>query len=59
MANDNIEKPDAEGATKSESNKPEFLKILPTLTNDEVDPREDDYWRRDAEMLRDRPPHHG
>ena len=39
--------------------KPELKKILPTLTKDEEDPREDDNWRRDAEMLRDRPPHHG
>jgi len=46
-------------ATKDPAEKPELTKILPTLTNDEVDPREDDDWRRDAEMLRDRPPHHG
>jgi hypothetical protein len=39
--------------------KPELKKILPTLTKDEEDPREDDDWRRDAEIARDRPPHHG
>ncbi len=44
---------------KNEAAKPELKKILPTLTKDEEDPREDDNWRRDAEMLRDRPPHHG
>jgi len=34
-------------------------KILPKVTQDEIDPREDDDSRRDAEIEGDRPPHHG
>jgi hypothetical protein len=33
--------------------------ILPKITQDEIDPREDDLARRDAEIAGDKPPHHG
>jgi hypothetical protein len=33
--------------------------ILPKVTQDEIDPREDDLDRRDAEIAGDKPPHHG
>ena len=52
MSNDKANPP------KEFSGKAELSKILPTLTNDEVDPREDDHDRRDAEIAGDRPPHH-
>ncbi len=34
-------------------------KILPKITHDEIDPREDDDSKRDSEIESDRPPHHG
>lgn len=33
--------------------------ILPKVTSDEIDPREDDSRRRDEEIAGDKPPHHG
>jgi hypothetical protein len=33
--------------------------ILPKITQDEIDPREDDGLKRDQEIEGDRPPHHG
>ena len=33
--------------------------ILPKITQDEIDPREDDVARRDDEIAGDKPPHHG
>lgn len=33
--------------------------ILPKVTQDEIDPREDDDALREAEITADRPPHHG
>lgn len=33
--------------------------LLPKVTSDEIDPREDDNTERDAEIKRDVPPHHG
>jgi len=32
---------------------------LPKVTQDEIDPREDDDSKRDSEIESDRPPHHG
>lgn len=32
--------------------------ILPKVTQDEIDPREDDEALRDDEISRDKPPHH-
>lgn len=32
--------------------------ILPQVTQDEIDPREDDEARREAEIAADKPPHH-
>ena len=32
--------------------------ILPKVTQDEIDPREDDDAAREAEIAADRPPHH-
>jgi hypothetical protein len=34
-------------------------KILPKVTQDEIDSREDDDSKRDLEIESDRPPHHG
>lgn len=31
---------------------------LPQVTQDEIDPREDDVARREAEIAADKPPHH-
>ncbi len=33
--------------------------ILPKVTQDEIDPREDDDSQRDNEIEDDKPPHHG
>jgi hypothetical protein len=33
--------------------------ILPKVTQDEIDPRDDDSPRRDEEIQGDKPPHHG
>ena len=33
--------------------------ILPKVTQDEIDPRDDDEARREAENAADKPPHHG
>jgi hypothetical protein len=33
--------------------------ILPKVTQDEIDPREDDEARREDEIAADKPPHHG
>lgn len=33
--------------------------ILPKVTQDEIDPREDDDSQRDNEIENDKPPHHG
>ena len=33
--------------------------ILPKVTHDEIDPREDDEALREAQIEADRPPHHG
>ena len=33
--------------------------ILPKLSADEIDPREDDEAKREAEIAADKPPHHG
>lgn len=32
---------------------------LPQASQDEIDPREDDEARREAEIAADKPPHHG
>ncbi len=32
--------------------------ILPKVTQDEIDPRDDDSRRRDEEIQGDKPPHH-
>lgn len=32
--------------------------ILPLITQDEIDPREDDEAQREAEIAADKPPHH-
>ena len=32
--------------------------ILPKVTEDEIDPREDDDELREAEIIADKPPHH-
>ena len=32
--------------------------ILPQVTQDEIDPREDDEAKREAEIAADKPPHH-
>ena len=33
--------------------------ILPKVTQDEIDPRDDDDALREAEIAADKPPHHG
>ena len=33
--------------------------ILPKVSADEIDPREDDEAKREAEINADKPPHHG
>ncbi len=32
--------------------------ILPKITQDEIDPREDDEAKREADLAANRPPHH-
>lgn len=32
--------------------------ILPQITQDEIDPRDDDEARREAEIAAEKPPHH-
>ena len=33
--------------------------ILPKVTQDEIDPRDNDEAKREAEIAADKPPHHG